>query len=217
MKRRILVSIAVSVFLLFLTYTPINCQLKTESASYIHFDSGITIFSPLNTTYYSTNPILNLTLYSAGIMGSLDGQITMSYSIDGINIGYVPLKSNGELHVVSTAVGTVNLPELSNGQHTLTIRLYGLNQRTYQPKYMWYVNTIQFSTYGVDPLLNQSTNPTMTATPPTPTPSVPEFSWLTILSLLLALAIVLVVIRKKYPDITNSLENCSQVTRKDYS
>jgi hypothetical protein len=193
MKRKILVSISVSVFLLFLTYTPINCQLMTESTSYIHFDSGITLFSPLNTTYYFKTPILNLTLYSAGIMGSLDRQITMSYLIDGINIGYVPLKSNGELHVVSTAVGTVNLPELPDGQHTLTIRLYGLNQRTHQPKYMWYVNTIQFSTYSVDPILNQSTNPTMNATPP-PTSSVLELSWLIVVPLLLSLFFVAVLI-----------------------
>jgi hypothetical protein len=129
-------------------------------------------------------------------MGSLDRQIKMSYSIDSINIGSVPLKSNGELHVVSTAVGTVNLPELSDGQHTLTIKLYGLNQRTYQPKYMWYVNTVQFSTYNADPVLNQSTNPTMTPTS-TPTPSVPEFTYLPTIPLLLSTLAVAFAIRIK--------------------
>jgi hypothetical protein len=196
MKRKILALITVSVFLFFLTYTPITCQAMVESAGYIHFDSGITVFSPLNTTYYSKNLVLNLSLYSAGIMGSLDRQIKMSYSIDGINIGSVPLKSNGELHVVSTAVGTVSLPELSDGQHTLTIKLYGLNQRTYQPKYMYYVNTVQFSTYNADPVLNQSTNPTMTPTS-TPTPSVPEFTYLPTIPLLLSTLAVAFAIRIK--------------------
>lgn len=126
-------------------------------------DSGVTIFSPANMTYYYKNLVLNLSLHNAGILGGVDPGISMNYSIDGLYNGSVPLKSNGVLHLMTDAVGTVDLPELPEGSHHLTIYLYGLNPRTYEPKYLSFINTVYFSTVG---------NPVSS---PTPSPTIPEF------------------------------------------
>jgi hypothetical protein len=115
-------------------------------ADFLSFPSGVTIYSPLNTTYTSRYLALNLTLYSAGNMGGIDPQISMSYSIDGKYNGSVPLVvSNPGLHVVTNAAGLVNLPEISVGSHCLTIVLFGHNQRSLDPKYLSYVDTVYFS------------------------------------------------------------------------
>jgi hypothetical protein len=52
--------------------------------------------------------------------------------------------------------------------------------------------------HGAVITINDEVNPTPSpTTSPTPSPSVPEISWLTILSILLAIPIVLVIVRKK--------------------
>jgi hypothetical protein len=89
----------------------------------------------------------------------------MNYSIDGTYEGSIPLKSNGIMDMFTTASGTVNLPTLHGGSHYLTIHLYGLNQRTYEPKYLSYINTVYFSTLGAIPTSSPTLNPT--TTPPT--------------------------------------------------
>jgi hypothetical protein len=127
---------------------------KAENAASISFPSGITLYSPLNTTYNSQCLILNLTLYSAGQMGYIDPQISMNYSIDGKYNGPVPLEvSNPGLHVVTNAAGFVNLPKLSEGSHCLTIHLFGYNQISLNPKYLPYVYTVYFSISGPPKIL----------------------------------------------------------------
>ena len=97
-------------------------------------------------TYNSRYLTLNLTLYSAGNMGDIDPQISMTYSVDGKYNGSVPLEvSNPGLHVVTNAIGFVNLPKLSEGSHCLTIYLYGHNQKSLNPKYLSYADTVYFS------------------------------------------------------------------------
>jgi len=55
-----------------------------------------------------------------GISGSID--YTLNYSIDGKYNGPIPLVINYEgLHVITQGTGLVNLPELSEGKHRLTI------------------------------------------------------------------------------------------------
>jgi len=121
-----------------------------ESDTYIY--SGITFFSPLNRTYAYGHLALNLTLYSAGMMGSIDPRISMNYSIDGKLNGSVPLTiSNPGLHVVTNAAGFVNLPELPEGSHVLTIYLLGHNQKTANPKYVPYVESVYFYVGSVPP------------------------------------------------------------------
>ena len=115
-------------------------------ADFISFPSGVTVYSPLNMTYDSRYLTLNLTLQSAGNMGNIDPNVWMNYSIDGKTNGAVPLDvSNPGLHVVTNAAGLVNLPELSTGSHCLTIITFGHNQKTLDPKYLSYTDTVYFS------------------------------------------------------------------------
>ncbi len=174
MKRALLTAIAISALLISLIATTFPCPVRADSTDSIYFvDSGVTVLSPVNTTYSYNNLVLSVNLYSAGVMGGLDPQISMTYSIDGAYTGSVPLKSNGEMHVQTTALGTVALPELPNGSHCLTINLYGLNQRAYEPKYLSFINTVYFSTEG-NPISSPTISPTQSpsSTPsPSPTPS----------------------------------------------
>src|SRR3990172_2536314 len=153
--------------------------VRADITDFIRFDSGVTIFSPTNRTYNSRNLTLNLTLYSAGVLGSIDPRVSVNYDIDGICNGLVPLKvDNPGLHVVTGGAGIVNLPELPKGSHCLTISLEGLNQKTHEPKYLSYVNTVYFAiddsnlTPTATPTLSPSPSPDPTPTPiPTPSPS----------------------------------------------
>jgi len=121
-------------------------QAMAADATFISFPSGVTFYSPLNATYNSRYLILNLTLQSAGSMGEIDPNIFMSYSIDEENNASVPLTvSNPGLHVVTNAAAFVSLPKLSEGSHCLTIYLYGHNQKSLNPKYLSYVDTVYFS------------------------------------------------------------------------
>jgi hypothetical protein len=166
--KKVLISITVTALLLSLLVVASYCPAKADSTEAITFDSGVTVYSPVNTTYYNTNLILSVGLYGAGNMGGLDPQLSMNYSIDGLYNGAVHLVSDGQLHVVTNGVGTANLPNLSEGSHILTLYYYGLNQRSYDPKYLSYINTIQFSTVGQAPSLTPTSPPTPN---PTPTPT----------------------------------------------
>ena len=206
MKTTWLTAIVVSALLISSVATACLSPVEADSTDSIRFDSGVTVFSPQNTTYYYSSLVLNLSLYGAGIMGGLDPQISMNYNIDGAYNGSVPLKSNGEIHVVTRAIATINLPEVPDGSHHLTIYLYGLNQRTHEPKYLSYVNTIYFSTAS-NPALSptptssptSSPSPTLTQSPAstpsvtvtsTSTPLIPEFSSWTILLSLIIMALL---------------------------
>jgi hypothetical protein len=116
-----------------------NCAhpIRADSNDFISFPSGITLFSPINSTYNSQHLTLNLTLYSAGGFGSIDSRVSMNYSIDGIDYGPVPLVvSNPGVHLITNAAASLSLPELSEGSHYLTLYLYGYNQRTYEPQFL---------------------------------------------------------------------------------
>jgi hypothetical protein len=181
--------------------------VRADSADFISFDSGVTIYSPINRTYSSRYLTLNLTLYSAGTMGSIDPGISMNYDIDGIYNGPVPLNiDNPGLHVVTGGVGIVNLPELPEGSHCLTIYLEGLNQKNYEPRYLSYVNTVYFAiddsnlTPTATPTLSPSPSPSPSSSPSlSPSPSIPEFpSWI-ILVFVFAISVSLAVLKAKKP------------------
>lgn len=121
-------------------------MVKADSDDWIYFASGVTLFSPVNRTYSSPNLTLNLTLFSAGSMGYIDSRVSMNYSIDGKLDGRVPLTvSNPGVHVITNGAGLVNLPELPEGSHSLTIYLEGFNQKYYEPRFLSYVDTVYFS------------------------------------------------------------------------
>ncbi len=161
MKRKTIL-LFLSALLLSLLIVVLPNQAKAENAPSISFPSGITLYSPLNTTYNSQYLTLNLTLYSAGQMGQIDPQVSMNYSIDGKYNGSVPLEvSNPGLHVVTNAAGLVNLPKLSVGSHCLTIHLLGRNQVGLN-SYSYYLYTVYFSIRGPPKILLLS--PTKNAT-----------------------------------------------------
>ncbi len=165
MNKSLSTAFSVLVILVSLVLVDFPYLVGADSADYIHFiDSGVTVYSPVNMTYYYGDLVLNVSLYSAGIMGGLDPNISMNFSIDGKYNGSIHLRSNEEMHIMSKAVGTAALPQLLNGSHCLTIYTYGLNQRAYEPRYLSFVDTVYFSTTG-NPASTPTINPTLTATP----------------------------------------------------
>lgn len=59
--------------------------------------------------------------------------------------------------MVNNVAAFVAMPELSDGPHTLIIYLYGYNQKTYQPQFLSYVNTINFAVDSVSPNISMLT------------------------------------------------------------
>ncbi len=118
MKKILLAGIALAVLLISLTVAYLPYPVRAESAESIGFDSGATLFSPVNTTYSSRFLTLNLTL-GAG----LGVRYSLNYSLDGKYGGPIPLvaKTPAEMHVINTMIGSVDLPELSEGSHRLTV------------------------------------------------------------------------------------------------
>lgn len=92
----------------------------TESQpDYIHF-YAFNLFSPLNRTYQSRILPLNITFSAA--MGS---RYTLNYILDERFEGTIPfeIENSTELHVMYPAHGHLMLPELSEGNHNLTINM----------------------------------------------------------------------------------------------
>lgn len=169
MKKEICTAIAISALIVALLTTVYSHIVLADSADSQFLDSGITVYLPLNMTYQTQPSILKVNLYGAGNFGSLDPEISMNYSIDNVYNESVYLRSNGEMHFITNADGTAALPELPSGSHFLRIYLYGWNQRSYEPRYLSYVNTVYFSIAGASSTSSPTTNPTTNPTTPTPT------------------------------------------------
>lgn len=92
-------------------------NVKGNSTDQITFPSGTTVFSPLNITYNTRSPYINLTFnQGAGISASLN------YTMDGIGKGSIPLvNEDTRFHTLFKKSGSVKLPELTEGPHCLTI------------------------------------------------------------------------------------------------
>jgi hypothetical protein len=87
----------------------------------VYISDVVTVFSPVNTTYNTKNILLN---YTVGV--GIGSHLSLNYTLDGTVTAPMPyalIKPN-ELHVVSLARGQVELPELSEGLHSLTISVY---------------------------------------------------------------------------------------------
>jgi len=92
--------------------------VKAESNSPIVFSGGITINSPVNTTYQTNSLTLNMTCNcGAGV------KIYFSYDIDGKNQGPITLTFNVTpgFHIFALGNALVQLPELPSGSHRLTV------------------------------------------------------------------------------------------------
>ena len=88
---------------------------------YIRF-YAFTIYSPLNKVYNSRFLTLNLSF-----TGGMGVRYSLYYHIDGEYVGDIPWSSEGdtELHVTNPATASTELPELSEGRHSLTVFLKG--------------------------------------------------------------------------------------------
>jgi hypothetical protein len=94
--------------------------VKADSTGSATPYSVVKILSPTNRTYNSRFLTLNVTFP----FGGLDYALT--YNIDGKNEGSIPWtidNPNHELHVVYKAIGSMMLPELSEGSHCLTVTI----------------------------------------------------------------------------------------------
>jgi hypothetical protein len=105
---------------LFVTQVHQTAAATDDSADFMSFSSGVVLYSPVNTTYSSKLLTLNLT----AVVG-LGIDCTINYNIDNQHIGRVPYTAMfpDELHVQNKVKGTVNLPELTEGTHNLTIQV----------------------------------------------------------------------------------------------
>jgi hypothetical protein len=171
--------------------------VKADSSSPIGFTGGLTLISPVNETYNSNYLTMNINLTcGAGI------QFLLTYNIDGTIKGTIPLTYNGpggfQLFAVET--GTVQLPQLPDGTHQLTIyelaslnNYHGANppgppfQPTSPGSDNYSVSWTDAAYFSINATATQTTpTSTPTATPsaaPTTTPaaSVPELPYCTLL------------------------------------
>jgi hypothetical protein len=166
----------------------INLYLvKGDSNEPLMFSSGLTIYSPLNTTYDTNILKLNLTFgCGAGLNCSLN------YNIDGEYQGPISLTFNNTAGFQMFYLGyaVVQLPKLSNGYHVLSVDVeaylndfHGANPpgapfRLVAPESSDYVaswiNSVYFTIASSD-VVTTST-PSVTATPTvTVSPTIPEF------------------------------------------
>jgi hypothetical protein len=88
---------------------------STKSTSY----SVVEILFPANATYDSRFLTLNVTFPCGGL------HYTLTYNIDGKDEGSIPwvVENPNEVHVIYKAIGSVALPELSEGSHCLTVTI----------------------------------------------------------------------------------------------
>ncbi len=149
--------------------------------------AGLTLYSPLNMTYSSSIVVCNGTFVCPkGFQSSLN------YSIDGKYMDGLPWKLDPnsifdpDIYIIN---GSFLLPQLSNGSHQLSIGVLEElldNSNINSPRLInstsW-INTIYFSISS-----SQPTNPT---------PTVPEFSILVILPLLVGMLFVALMLRHR--------------------
>lgn len=91
-------------------------NVKADSSNQIVYPGGLTLYSPVNTTYYSNYLTLNL-VFAEGLPCSL------KYYIDGTYEEVVPLVANPSagFQMITYETGLVPLPQLSEGSHCLKI------------------------------------------------------------------------------------------------
>jgi len=88
---------------------------STNSTSY----SVVKILFPSNATYDSRFLTLNVIFPCSAL------HYTLTYNIDGKDEGAIPwvVENPNEVHVIYKAIGSVALPELSEGSHCLTVTI----------------------------------------------------------------------------------------------
>jgi hypothetical protein len=152
------------------TPPPIPTPYPTSSPAPVHYLP--VMISPLNQTTYNTNQVPLVYTINSSVFYSY-------YSIDS------PSPNNGW----TSFDGNITLPSLSEGQHNLA-----LNVATYEPHQTYStIQTVTFYIHTVD--ATPTPNPVHTSQP-SPTPTVPEFSLLAIITLMVSILSVAVAFRR---------------------
>ncbi len=128
----------------------------------VYLSDYITVYSPVNTTYNTKNILFN---YTVGV--GIGMHISLNYTLDGTLADAMPFTviNPNELHVMYLARGQVQLPELSEGQHTLTIAYY-TDFNFYKDAHS-YVDTIHFTVDSAAPdVVLDATPPNITILTP---------------------------------------------------
>jgi len=144
----------VVVFLAFLVMFP-ALSVNADSSEPLSFSSGLSLYSPVNSTYSSKVVECNGTF-----VGPINYELTMNYSVDGKYQGYLPyvLNQNATNSVTYMVNWSFQLPELSKGSHQLSI---GIEQQLFTNgftavKQDTYVDTVYFTVSPSQPILSVS-------------------------------------------------------------
>jgi hypothetical protein len=177
-RSKLLAFMLAVVFLSSLIMLP-AMRVKADSTEPIAFSSGLTLYSPLNTSYSSTVVLCNGTF-----VGPVEYEASLNYSIDGNYRGSLPWALNQNLtnSVTYTLDWAFQLPQLSKGTHQLSI---GVEEQLFSnagilEKQTTSVNTVDF-----------------TISPSQPTPAVLEFSLVAILLLIVAVLLITLYLRHR--------------------
>lgn len=193
MNRKIIVSVLL-VSILFVNSiagTMLLILVFADSNEPVTFSSGLTLYSPVNTTYSS-----NVVECNGTFNWPKPYQLSLNYCIDGEDQGALLWSIDANTISIpeyTTMSGSFQLPQLSNGPHQLSI---GIDEE-------WFNNTgttreLISKTTWVNPVYFTiaSSQPTPTLSPTT-TPNIPEISWLVILPLFISAFLVAVKLKNQ--------------------
>lgn len=122
-------AVTVLTAILFISTLSVIQAVKAFSDQPIISTSGaFTLYSPLNVTYNS----IPITL-SVGFESFMGIPYVLSYYIDGKYQGDIPytVQRSNETHIEYPATGSLDLPALSAGSHSLTVNMNGVRNTTY--------------------------------------------------------------------------------------
>ena len=170
-------------------------------------DPVITFESPINTTYNTNNISLKVEFYTykTGYYGAPEEESLrqFQYSLDGTDFQSIKITNSSIGRNPGTEVyfdGLINLHQLSEGHHNLTVKVL-FDYSDLNSPYNTVGNTSEHYHFHTESISNVYL---IVATPNENSQSssiadtsVPEFSWLTSLPLLLAIPIALVIVRKR--------------------
>jgi hypothetical protein len=121
-RNKSMIFLTILLFCVVISSTSIEAQKETvedECSDYIQF-YAFTLYSPINRTYNSKSIPLDIS-FSTG----LGSNYTLTYTLDGGLEVAIPfeIENSTGLHAIYPAYGHLMLPELSEGNHNLTINM----------------------------------------------------------------------------------------------
>lgn len=139
-RSKLFVSVFAVVIFASLVVMP-TVRVNAASSLPLTFSSGLTLYSPVNTTY--TSSVLNC---SGSFTGPIKYEILINYTVDGSYQGNLPWKLNSSNAANYTLTWSFQLPKLSRGSHQLSI---GIDQQLYSGVTLisqtTHVDTVYFS------------------------------------------------------------------------